>query len=105
MLKLLSEKRNFTAIIGANDYIAIGALSACSQKEIKVPEDVSVVGFTGDEIGAYTVPPLTTMVQPIEEIGAKAIEILLAKIRDPNRPVERVLLPPGLLQRDSVKKG
>ncbi len=103
MLKLLSVKRNFTALIGANDYIAIGALCACSQKGIKVPEDVSVAGFTGDEIGAYTVPPLTTMVQPIEEIGKKAVEILLAKIRDPNRPVERVLLPPGLLKRNSVK--
>ena len=104
MLKLLSGKRNFTAVIGANDYIAIGALSACSQKGVKVPEDISVAGFTGDEIGGYTVPPLTTMVQPIEEIGRKAVEMLLAKIRDPNRPVERVLLLPKLLKRNSVKE-
>jgi len=104
MLKLLSGKRNFTAVIGANDYIAIGALCACGQKGVKVPEEISVAGFTGDEIGAYTVPPLTTMVQPIEEIGKKAVEILLAKIRDPNRPVERVLLSPGLLKRNSIKK-
>ena len=103
-LKLLSGKKRFTAIIGANDYIAVGALSACSQKGIKVPEEISVAGFTGDEIGSYTNPPLTTMSQPIEEIGAKAVEMLLAKIKDPKRPIERILLPARLITRDSVKK-
>lgn len=103
-LKLLSGKRNFTAIIGANDYIAIGVLSALNQNGIKVPDEISVVGFTGDEIGSYTVPPLTTMAQPIEEVGAKAVEILLSKIKNPNRPTERILLPAKLLERGSMKK-
>ena len=102
--KLLSEKIRFTAVISANDYIAVGVLSALSQGGINVPDEISVVGFTGDEIGSYTVPPLTTMAQPIEEIAVKAVEMLLAKIKDPNRPTESILLPVRLLERGSVKK-
>jgi len=102
-IELLSEKRSFTAMIGANDYVAIGALSACNQKGIKVPDDISIAGFTGDEIGAYTMPPLTTMEQPIEEIALKATEILFARIKNPRRPTERILLPARLMERRSVK--
>lgn len=76
--------------------------AALSEKGVKVPRRVSVVGFTEDEIGAYTIPALTTMVQPIEEVGRKATEILLAKIKDSQRPKEKVLLPTTLLERSSV---
>jgi len=100
--RLLANSAPITAIIGANDYIAIGALSALAENGIKVPQKISVAGFTGDEIGAFTVPPLTTMGQPIEEIGRKAIEILLALIKDPRRPTERILLPATLLKRSST---
>lgn len=103
-VKMLSKKIKFTAIVGANDYVAIGALSALNQRNIKVPDEISVVGFTGDEIGAYTIPPLTTMVQPIEKIGIKAVNIILANIQDRKRPSERILLSPTLLERQSVKK-
>lgn len=100
--RLLADSKPITAIIGANDYIAIGALSALAENGIKVPQKISVAGFSGDEIGAFTVPPLTTMVQPIEEIGRKAVEVLLSLIKDPQRPTEKVLLPATLLERSSV---
>jgi len=102
--ELLVGQRNFTAIFGVNDYIAIGALSALTEKGISVPGDVSVVGFTGDDIGAHTIPPLTTMVQPVEEIGGRAVEILFARITDSKRPVERLLLPARLMERRSARR-
>jgi len=101
--KLLSEReKSFSAIVCANDAIAMGALGAIAQKGLKVPQDISVVGFSGDEAAAYTVPPLTTMVQPAEEIGRKAVEIVLAEIKEPGRKKEKVLLPAKFLARSSV---
>ncbi|MFH0797087.1 MAG: LacI family DNA-binding transcriptional regulator [Candidatus Omnitrophota bacterium] len=100
--KLLSSRITFTAIFSANDPIAIGVLAALQKKSIQVPGKISVAGFTGDEIGAYTHPPLTTMVQPIEEIGRKAVEGLLVRIANPKKPVEKILLPATLLERSSA---
>ncbi len=101
--RLLADSKNsVTAIIGANDYIAFGVLAALAEHGIKVPEKISVAGFTGDEIGEFTVPPLTTMVQPIEEIGRKAVEIILSEIKNPQRLKEAILLPATLLKRSSV---
>lgn len=100
---LLKSGKRFTAVACANDYIAIGALSAFHSAGVKVPDKVSVAGFTGDEICAFTVPPLTTMVQPIEKIGRKSVEMLLARIEHPERPVERVLIDAELCERESVK--
>jgi LacI family transcriptional regulator len=90
-----------TALVCANDYIAIGALAACHKEGVRVPEEMSIIGFTGDEIGQYTAPPLTTMVQPIEEIGARAVEMLLSRIEEPDLPHEQVLMPSKLLVRNS----
>ena len=100
--RLLADSTPTTAIIGANDYVAIGALSALAESGVKVPQKISVAGFAGDEIGAFTVPPLTTMVQPIEEIGRKAVEVLLYQIKDPRRLAERTMLPAALLERAST---
>lgn len=102
-LELLDRTRDFSGIICANDYLAIGALSALNQKGITVPKDVSVAGFTGDEIGAHTIPSLTTMVQPVEEIAKKSVEIILSRLKESNKSVERILLPARLLERASVK--
>ena len=100
---LLDSGAEFTAIIGANDYAAIGAISALHKKGIKVPSEVSVAGFTGDEIGNYTTPTLTTMAQPVEEIGKKALGILMDLInkRKSSAP-GKILLPTKLIVRDSV---
>ena len=94
-----------TAIVGGNDYSAIGAMSALHERGIKVPSEVSVAGFTGDSIGNYTIPSLTTMAQPVEEIGKKASEILidLMNNRESSLP-KKLLLPNKLIIRDSVIK-
>lgn len=94
--------KSFSAIACANDYIAIGAMAALSQKNVKVPQEVSVTGFGGTESSFYTTPPLTTMGQPVEKIGRKAVELIMAQIQHPGQHSETVLLPATLLKRSST---
>ncbi|WP_067625285.1 LacI family DNA-binding transcriptional regulator [Alicyclobacillus acidiphilus] len=73
--RAIAEKLDFSAVFCANDLVAIGAMKAAAKHGIRVPHDLSVVGFDGLQFGEYTLPSLTTVSQPIEEIGRRAMEI------------------------------
>ena len=79
---LLARGRRFTALFAASDVMAIGAIRALTEAGVRVPEDVSVVGFDGLQIGAYLVPRLSTVVQPVEALAGRSVEILLASIEE-----------------------
>jgi DNA-binding LacI/PurR family transcriptional regulator len=98
---LLKRTRNFTAVAGVSDYVAIGAMAALNEAGLSVPKDISVGGFCGDENGAFCVPALTTVAQPIEQIASKALEILRNRITNPSSPLVRLRLPGRLLMRAS----
>lgn len=85
---LLSRGRPFSAIFAANDQMAFGARLALYRRSIRVPEDVSIVGFDDEASAAYMVPPLTTMRQPAVEMGQATARALLAMIdgRTPSLP-------------------
>jgi DNA-binding LacI/PurR family transcriptional regulator len=74
---LLQGGRHFTAIVSFNDMAAIGAIRALSDANLRVPEDVSVVGFDDIQLAAYHNPRLTTVRQPLREMVATAARILL----------------------------
>ena len=90
-----------TALFVCNDLMAIGALSAAVEVGFKVPEDLSVVGFDDIELACYTIPPLTTIAQPKNMIGQRAVDLLISRIADKSSPVERVMLPTELIVRQS----
>ncbi|MEJ8840295.1 LacI family DNA-binding transcriptional regulator [Ramlibacter sp. AN1133] len=69
-----------TALICSNDLIALRAIQACSREGLAVPRDISIVGFDGIELGKDLTPVLTTVVQPNEEIGRAAVEIVTAAL-------------------------
>jgi DNA-binding LacI/PurR family transcriptional regulator len=71
-----------TALLCHNDEIAIGALRALKDAGLRVPEDISVVGFDGTELASHADPPLTTVATPLEEIGARGVELLLQWMAD-----------------------
>lgn len=75
--KLLENKRNFTALFAAADVMAIGAIRALRDKGLRVPEDVSVMGFDGLRLGSFLVPKLSTVEQSVHEMAVKSVEILL----------------------------
>ena len=78
MGRLLEKRINFSAVIALNDQMAYGAMLALSEASLRIPEDVSLVGFDDLPHSAYTVPPLTTVSQPVNRIGAMAASAVLA---------------------------
>jgi LacI family transcriptional regulator len=79
---LLERKQPFTAIFAFNDVTAIGAVLALREAGLRIPRDVSVLGFDDVLIAATCNPPLTTIHQPLRSMGQVAASTLLALIRD-----------------------
>jgi LacI family transcriptional regulator len=92
-----------TAIFAMDDTMAIGALAAAVDKGWVVPADLSIIGFDDLDVCAYVRPALTTIRQPLEELGRKAVELLLMMIHGeaPSDPGLRLSLEPKLIIRDS----
>ena len=78
---LLSNRSSFTAILAANDQMAYGARLALFRRGIRVPEDLSLVGFDDEPAAAFMIPPLTTVRQPALEMGREAARIVLARLK------------------------
>ena len=98
--KLLAAGTDFTAIFAANDRTAFGVTLALTQAGLRVPEDVSVVGFDDQLEAQYMVPPLTTVRQPGREMGEMAARAILSKLND--EEPELKTLQGELIIRDSV---
>ncbi|WP_018606809.1 LacI family DNA-binding transcriptional regulator [Uliginosibacterium gangwonense] len=78
--QLLASRRSFTAVFASNDQSAYGIQLALSRHGIRVPDDISVVGFDDLLVSSYMVPPLTTIRQPVNEMGVAAAKALVAMI-------------------------
>jgi DNA-binding LacI/PurR family transcriptional regulator len=105
MKALLSRTRNFTALFAFNDIAAIGAIRALHEAGIRVPKDVSVVGF--DDVGSapFRIPSLTTIHQPLREMGKLAAESLVNRINNPTAHYpSRVIMQPELVIRESTAR-
>lgn len=90
-----------TAIFASNDHMAIAAVDALRERGLRVPEDVSVIGFDGIPQAATMHPPLTTVSQPLATMGRVATQMLLDQLNDPGKPMRRVDLPTELIVRGS----
>lgn len=90
------------AVFCMNDLLAVGGLCALSKRGLRVPQDLSIIGYDDIELAAYTVPPLTTIRQPAAEIGRRAAEILIGQIESGQSATETVALAPSLIERESV---
>lgn len=101
--QLLRKTREFTAVFCFNDIAAIGAVRAIRDAGLHVPGDISILGFDDILAAAYYEPALTTVKQPLGEMGAKAAELLLARIESPEQewPAE-VVMEPQLIVREST---
>lgn len=99
--RLLQRTRDFTALFAYNDLSAIGALRALRDSGLRVPEDVSVVGFDDINSAAFQIPSLTTVRQPLDKMGALAGEVLIQRIQGAPDPVE-LMVDPELVVREST---
>lgn len=93
-----------TAVFAADDYIALGVMDAFKNSGIRIPEDVSVVGFDDQFIASEFRPMLTTVRQPAEKIGRLGVELLLNMIRGSSKRNHTVQLDPELIVRESTAK-
>lgn len=102
VLELERSGISYSAILAANDLMALGALKAVREFGYRVPEDVQIIGFDNIEFSQYCEPSLSTMQQPTFDMGAKAVELLTGIIekRDPVQP-ERLI--PKLLMRETTR--
>ena len=100
--RLLERDQHFTALFASNDQMAIGACLGLHRRNLRVPDDVSLVGFDDLIMARYAMPPLTTVRQSVYEIGAEAATAMLSLLRG-NRP--EVQLPaPALVVRESTRR-
>ncbi|MBN2440408.1 MAG: substrate-binding domain-containing protein [Spirochaetales bacterium] len=98
---LLDERKvKFDALMGANDYMAIYAMKALQNRGIRVPQDIAIVGFDDIKESFGVLPSLTTVRQPLYEVGKQAASILVAKLKGEQVP-ETLVLPTQLIIRRS----
>ena len=93
-----------TALFVGGDMGALGAMRAIRALGLRVPEDVSVVGFNDEEIAEIAEPPLTTVRVPTEDAGMRCVEMLNSIIKGRQTDAESVVLPVELIRRQSAAK-
>jgi LacI family transcriptional regulator len=98
---LLDTNRSFTAVVAANDMLAIGCYDALQERGLSCPDDVSITGFNDMPFVDRLSPPLTTLHIPHDELGVQAANCLLDAIRDPDSGTRTVRLDPELIVRGS----
>lgn len=101
--EMLTQHPEIDGIFVGNDLMAVGVLKATKSLKIKVPEELSIIGFDGIAIGETTTPTLTTMQQPIYKLGVRAAQILLDHINNPNHDIIQEEWDVTLIKRDSTK--
>ena len=100
--RLLENGREFTALFTVADVIAIGAIRALRDSGLRVPEDVSVMGFDGLPLGDYLVPKLSTVNQSVELLAQRSMDILLDCIEN-GGGARHETVPYGICQRESTR--
>jgi DNA-binding LacI/PurR family transcriptional regulator len=105
MTRLLTARPDLDAVFAASDLMAAGALGALRAAGRRVPDDVAVVGFDDSPIAPTTDPPLTSMRQPIEEMGREMARLLLVSIGRPDAAPRHVILATRLVRRASTDGG
>lgn len=102
MQEILQSPHRPSAVFVCNDLMGIGALSAAHEAGLRVPQDLSVIGFDDIELARFTSPPLTTIVQPKQRIGQLAVDMLLERIQGGRTETKQMLLQPELVVRAST---
>jgi DNA-binding LacI/PurR family transcriptional regulator len=100
--QLLARKKPFTALFAYNDISAIGAIRAMQEEDLRIPQDVSVVGFDDIQWAAFHTPSLTTVRQPLGKMGQIAAETLIRMIEHHGEHSSEIAIEPTLVVREST---
>lgn len=103
MQALLQLEDPPTAVFAANDLSAFGAMEAIRDAGLNIPHDISIVGFDDIPQASIVTPKLTTVRQPLDQMGQVAVQMLLERINNPDSPLRRTTLATRLIIRESVR--
>lgn len=101
--KILAMDTRPTAVFCFNDTMALGLISRLQQRGVRVPDDMSIIGYDNIELAEYFSPPLTTVHQPKRRVGKNAFEILLERIKDKEHERRTFEMHPEIVERDTVR--
>jgi len=101
--KLIDEGNTFTAVFAGNDMMAIGVIKALKSKNIRIPEDVEVIGFDNIEISEIIEPALSTISQPAYEMGVQGAKLLIKLIEGKKLKNKNVIFEPELIIRGTTR--
>ncbi|WP_240009626.1 substrate-binding domain-containing protein [Marinomonas algicola] len=104
MRKLMSLEKRPSAVFVGNDMMAMGAMSEAQSAGVKIPEQLSIIGYDNISNSAYFSPPLTTVNQPKERLAKLAISTLIERLTNPRQTGKTMMLEPNLVVRSSVAK-
>ena len=96
------NNRSSTAVFACNDLMAVGVLNACKKLGIKVPNEISIIGYDNIHLSKFVEPKLTTMDQNMFFLGANAAQLLVEKINCDNKFSKRIILNNSLVERETV---
>ncbi|MHB1356585.1 MAG: LacI family DNA-binding transcriptional regulator [Anaerolineae bacterium] len=102
MRQMLTQAPWPTAIFASSDLMAIGAISAINEAGLRVPDDISIVGVDNIEQAEFTVPPLTTILQPLDRIGQQGVRLLLDLVDGREIENRNIIIEPTILVRSST---
>lgn len=102
MRELLKGEDEFTAIFAASDDMAVGALSVAYENNINIPNELSIIGYDNTRVSAMSIPPLTTIGQPLYEMGQKGMTMIIKAIEN-NEKLESIIMPYSIIKRRTVK--
>ena len=100
--RLLRAGRRFTAIVCFNDIAALGAMRALTDAGLHIPADVSVVGFDDIAVAVFATPSITTIRQPLQEMGETAAHVVLDRLRNNGKHHAEIAVEPELIVREST---
>lgn len=103
MEELLGENIKFTAIFASCDDVAVGAMFIANKRGIKIPKDLSIIGYDNTKVAEMAYPPLTALAQPSYEMGQKSVEMLIKTITS-NKKSESIIMPFEIIERETVRK-
>jgi DNA-binding LacI/PurR family transcriptional regulator len=102
MKRLLAKGCRTGAVCCGCDLIAVGALQAIFEAKLSVPEDFRLIGYDDFDMAPYLRVPLTTIRQPVHQIGVEGFRLLMSRLDQPDSPYRRIILQPNLIVRNST---
>lgn len=99
---VMKEEELPSAIFACNDLLAIGVIQGASERGIRIPDDLAIIGFDNTILATTTVPGLTTVAQPFQEMADKTVDVLLEEIQEKKRLKRRILFDPELIVRGTT---